>query len=409
MSSSPSLLTRPWFRVAAGLFAVAWGGNQFTPLLVMYRQLDHMDPTTVYMLLGVYVLGIIPGLLLGGPASDRFGRRALMLPAPFIAGLGSLLLAIGPHSVGLLAAGRLLAGLALGLAMAVGSSWIKELSGAPFDAKATPLAGARRGSVSLTVGFALGAAVAAGLAQWGPAATATPYIVNIALCVLCGLWQLPSPETAGPGHGHAVPTGLLDALTVPAAGERRFLLVVVPMAAWIFGTNAVAYAILPNLLMGKVEGAPIGFSGLMTLVALGCGFVTQQFAGRVQKEGSSRGLVVAMAVAAVGMGLAALTAVTTSVAMGLVAAAVLGVSYGFLILGGLREVQAIARPEDLAGLTGVFYSIGYLGFFIPMALSMLSAWIPYPVLLVSGLGVALIALAIIAAGGRLDPRARLKA
>ena len=85
MPATTPLIQRPWFRVALGLFAVAWGGNQFTPLLVMYRELDGMSATTVYLLLGVYVLGIAPGLLIGGPASDQYGRRALMLPAPFLA------------------------------------------------------------------------------------------------------------------------------------------------------------------------------------------------------------------------------------------------------------------------------------------------------------------------------------
>ena len=407
MPATTPLIQRPWFRVALGLFAVAWGGNQFTPLLVMYRELDGMSATTVYLLLGVYVLGIAPGLLIGGPASDKYGRRALMLPAPFLAAGGSLLLALGPHSVPLLMAGRLLTGVALGLAMAVGTSWIKELSSPPFD-NASALAGARRSSLSLTSGFALGAGAAAALAQWGPWPTGTPYLLNIALCVIAGLWQFGAPETAGPGTGRPVPRRLIDALKVPAVFERRFLLVIIPVAAWVFGTNAVSYAVLPNLLMGEVPGFTIAFSGLMCLVGLSCGFITQQFAGRFQKEGTSRGLVIAMALAALGMLGAAATAATVSVPVGLAASALLGVSYGFLILGGLREVQAIARPEDLAGLTGVFYSIAYAGFFVPMALSILSAWIPYPVLMIIGSGVALIALALVAAGGKLDPQARLK-
>lgn len=27
--------TKPWMRVSSALLAVAWGGNEFTPLLVM--------------------------------------------------------------------------------------------------------------------------------------------------------------------------------------------------------------------------------------------------------------------------------------------------------------------------------------------------------------------------------------
>jgi MFS family permease len=72
----------PWLRVSAAVFAVAWGGNEFTPLLVTYRLDQHLSALTVNLLLGAYVLGIVPALLIGGPLSDRFGRRALALPAP---------------------------------------------------------------------------------------------------------------------------------------------------------------------------------------------------------------------------------------------------------------------------------------------------------------------------------------
>ncbi|WP_420754076.1 MFS transporter, partial [Rhodococcus sp. O3] len=87
------------------MFAVAWGGNEFTPLLVMYR-LDHgYSPVVVDVFLFAYVLGIVPALLLGGPLSDRLGRRPLMLPAPFVAAAGSIVLAFGADSALLLVVG----------------------------------------------------------------------------------------------------------------------------------------------------------------------------------------------------------------------------------------------------------------------------------------------------------------
>lgn len=60
----------------------------------MYKQ-EGLSGVTVDALLFVYVFGIAPALLIGGPASDRWGRRPLMLPAPILAGLGSVALALG--------------------------------------------------------------------------------------------------------------------------------------------------------------------------------------------------------------------------------------------------------------------------------------------------------------------------
>lgn len=33
-----------WWGVAAAMFAIAWGGNEFTPLLVMYKAMDYPSP-----------------------------------------------------------------------------------------------------------------------------------------------------------------------------------------------------------------------------------------------------------------------------------------------------------------------------------------------------------------------------
>lgn len=145
-----------WLLVAAAMFTVAWGGNEFTPLLVMYRLEHGFAPVVVDLFLFAYVLGIVPALLVGGPLSDRLGRRPVMVPAPFVGLAGSAVLALGADSAPLLILGRILCGIALGLGMAVGGSWLKELSDPRWDPRATPGAGARRAAMSLTAGFGSG-------------------------------------------------------------------------------------------------------------------------------------------------------------------------------------------------------------------------------------------------------------
>ncbi len=175
--SPTDIAAKQWWGVAAAMFAIAWGGNEFTPLLVMYK--NHGLPvTTVDLLLFYYVLGIVPALLIGGPLSDRYGRRVVLRPAPFVSAAGSLLLAFGATSVPMMSAGRVLCGVALGLAMAVGSSWLKELSQPPFGAAAPGGTGARRSAMSLTGGFAVGAGSAGLLAQWAPWPNTLAYLIT---------------------------------------------------------------------------------------------------------------------------------------------------------------------------------------------------------------------------------------
>ncbi|MEH3142190.1 MAG: MFS transporter [Mycobacterium kyogaense] len=370
--------TRRWLAVAAATFAIAWGGNEFTPLLVMYRSGEGFSGLTVDLLLFAYVLGIVPALLIGGPLSDRFGRRPLMIPAPLLAAAGSLILAAGADSAAVLALGRVFSGLALGLAMAVGGSWLKELSAPPYG---DGTAGARRAAMSLTAGFGLGAAAAGVLAQWGPAPTVLSYACNAALALAAAAVLTVAPETrrrrdaAGPWWAD---------LAIPVEARRRFLCVVVPVAPWVFGAAGSAYAVLPALLTDRVAHAPIAFSALLCVVALGVGFGVQQ-ASRALGSDGPRGVVTALLLLVGGMVCAAWAAAVLTVTAALIAAAVLGAGYGMALLAGLQQIQRLAGPDDLAGLTAVFYSLSYLGFGVPAVLSLLNGvGVSYPAMFGAG-------------------------
>ncbi|MFI1917387.1 MFS transporter [Nocardia sp. NPDC020380] len=367
---------KAWLGVAAAVFAIAWGGNEFTPLLVMYKG-EGLQVTTVDLLLFEYVLGIIPALVIGGPLSDRYGRRLLMRPAPLVAALGSLLLAFGSSSVPMLSAGRVLCGIALGLAMAVGTSWLKELSQPPFTADSAPGVGARRSAMSLTGGFGIGAGVAGVLAQWGPLPDTLPYLINVALCLGAAAWVIHAPETVTPQQN---PNRLLDDLKVPAAAHRRFRRVALPLALWLFTCSAAAYAIMPTLMMPKVHGAPIAFSALITVITLGCGFGIQSVARRIDKPGTIRLTALSLSFVIAGMALAVAASAALTLWLTVATAIMLGLGYGIGMVAGLQEIERIARPDDLAGLNAVFYAVSYLGFGVPVVMALLhdATGVSYP-------------------------------
>ncbi|QIS03467.1 MFS transporter [Nocardia brasiliensis] len=389
-----------WWGVAATMFAIAWGGNEFTPLLVMYKN-HGLPATTVDLLLFYYVLGIVPALLIGGPLSDRYGRRALLRPAPLISAAGALLLAFGSASVPLLSAGRVLCGVALGLAMAVGGSWLKELAQPPFGPAQPGGTGARRSAMSLTAGFAVGAGLAGALAQWAPWPNELAYLINAVLCLITAVWVARVPETVA---RQANPGRLIDDLKVPAAGHRRFRRVVVPIALWLFTSAGTAYAIMPALMAPHLQGAPIAFSALICVITLSCGFAIQSVARRIDKAGTARAAVVSLVFVTCGMATATWASGALTLWSTLAVAVVLGGGYGIGLVAGLQEIERIARPDDLAGLTAVFYSISYLGFGVPALLAFLheTTALPYPTMFAAATLAALSALTLITANYRTD-------
>lgn len=386
--------TRTWLPVAFGMFAVAWGGNEFTPLLVMYRDGFGFSPVVVDVFLFAYVVGIVPALLIGGPLSDRYGRRPLMLPAPAIAAAGSIVIAVGSHTAALLSVGRILSGVALGLGMAVGGSWLKELS--------ADGSGARRAAMSLTSGFGIGAGVAGVLAQWAPLPEVLPYTVHVGIAILATIALTRTPETLAVDATGRASGSLLADLRIPSAGHRRFLTVVLPVAPWVFGSASIAYAVLPGLMADHSGAYPIAFSALLCVVALSAGFAIQAVGRRIDTTASARAILVALGIIVVGMVLVSVAATVLVVPMALLAAAVLGCGYGMAMVSGLQEVQRIAGPRDLAGLTAVFYSVTYLGFAVPAILALLVQEFPvtYPELFAGGAVLAAMSLAFVASRSR---------
>lgn len=390
--------SRAWLLVAFAVFSVAWGGNEATPMLVFYRHQGVFSDVFVDSLLVSYAVGIVTGLLICGPLSDRYGRKPVMLPAPLIALLGSVFIAAGENTEWSIFLGRILAGLAVGIVMSAGGSWIKELSVPPFDNSAGPSTGAQRATMSMTAGFGLGAGLAGVLAQWGPIPGQLPYIIHTLISVIALAGILSVPETRQSAHLKVRGSFWAD-LRIPTARHPRFLTVVAPMAPWVFGAAGVSYAIMPRLVQSQVS-TPVAFSALLTVIALGCGFVIQQFGPRINTSTSARGPVAGLIIVAVGMVIATVSANNIAVWNTVIVAVILGCGYGLCLVSGLTEVQRIAGPDDLGGLTAVYYTLTYIGFFFPMILTELSHTFNYTTMLGFGVVMSLLCLAVVTAFSR---------
>lgn len=350
---------RAWLKAGIAVAAVGWGANQFAPLLLMYHGVLGLSATTLEATFGLYAVGLIPGLLVGGPVSDRYGRRRVMLPALISSVLGSALLIMGGSVIWLLFLGRLVAGVASGAAFSSGAAWVKELSAAASVRAAG--SAARRATVAMTSGFAAGPFVAGILAQWAPAPTLVPYVPHLALALVAIPLVLAAPETRPPARQRR--------RWIPNMRDRRFRLVVVPLAPWVFGSAAIALAYLPALVEDRLGGNALVYSAFVTMLTALAGILVQPLARRADHPGKPRLIATAMAIVIAGLLVAALAAGLSQPALVVLAAIVLGAGYGCCQVCGLLEVQRLAHPDDLAGLTAVYQAISYLGFAVPYLLA----------------------------------------
>lgn len=390
---------RAWLAAAPAVLMMAWGGNQFTPLLLLYRKVEGYSALQVDLFFGAYIIGLIPGFLIAGSLSDRFGRKPLMIASVALSVAAAAVLALGSASPSAMMVGRLLSGVSVAVAMVVGTTWIRELS----TGSVPPAVAARRASLTITAGFLLGAVAAGLLAQWAPWPTLTPYIVQLGLTAIAAVALARGAETAGRRSRRAgeerAARPLVDVYIAPEH-RRRFFTVVLPMAPWVFAAPALAFAVSPAIVVEQLGGLEIAFAALLTLVTLTIGFLIQPSVPRIAARVGGASGSVGLTLLASGALLVAMNVAVQSPLLACAAGVLLGGAYGICMLTGLVEVQAMAQRRNLAGLTGLYYALTYIGFALPAILSALAPTFGMIPLLVAVAALASGCAALVALGVR---------
>ncbi|MGG7569112.1 MFS transporter [Streptomyces sirii] len=379
-------------RVALMMLASGWSANQFSALLGAYRTEMGLSESAVTGLFAVYVIGLIPGLLTGGPLADRCGRRPVALLALVVNLLSTCLLMAGSAATWCLLPGRFLTGLGAGALLAAGSAWVKELSSPPYDPTTSPGTAAKRSGMFVSAGFASGGLIASLIAQWAPYPMLTAYLPHLVLALGAGAAAYGAPESrparTRPTEGAA-----------PAAPETfaraRFWRAVLPVAPWVFAAPTIGFVTLPGLVDGGMAGWQTVYAGVATAVVPGAGLVVQPLARHLATRHRLANGVAGLLVIAAGLTCAAPAAATEQPWLALAAAAILGAGYGLTLSFGLTEVAALAPRAHLARLTSLFWTLAYTGMFTPYALAALSsAGLGVPALLGAGAGLAVLVCAV---------------
>ncbi|OBF62294.1 MFS transporter [Mycobacterium sp. 852002-51971_SCH5477799-a] len=342
--------------VLALLLATGWVANHFVGLMPVISDSEHLSTATLDGIFGIYAVGLLPGLLVGGRVSDALGRRSVALTGSAAALAGTAVMLASQHT-GALLLGRLIVGIGVGLAISSGTAWASDLRG--------PAGAATAGAV-LTAGFALGPFAGGFIVLAGGSGIRVSFGVAAAIVVLATFAVVGAARrTEVTGHAADYDSGQDAPAAVAAPAFSRALSWAMPLAPWVYASATLGFVTIPTRLHTALAAAMA--AGTATLIVNGVSGVVQVLA-RVFSWGPRAGTAGA-ALAALGYALAALAPPALSPALGFPLLLVLGCASGLCLREGLIDLEAAAPPHLRGALTGVFYVATYVGFALPLVLA----------------------------------------
>lgn len=359
---STALLSRPRSKpggvdlrfgaVLAVLLVTGWVANHFVALMPTISERQHLSTATLDAIFGIYAVGLLPGLLIGGRASDAFGRQAVALTGSATAVIGTVVMLLSQQPDVLLI-GRLIVGAGVGLAMTSGTAWASDLRGA---------AGAATAGAVLIAGFAIGplaGGLIAGAAVRGVELSfaLAAVLVVIAMVVTVVATRRTDAAPAAPATAkEAVGSGL---------SSSRALSWAMPLAPWVFASATLGFITIPARVHTGLA-APVA-AGMAALIVNGASGVIQLVA-RAGWWGPRAGTAGAV-LAALAYALIAVAPATMTLSLALPLLLILGCASGLSLREGLIDLEAAAPQHVRGALTGAFYSVTYIGFGLPLLLT----------------------------------------
>jgi MFS family permease len=343
-----------FFGTAAVFAALFFAAGAPTPLLVQYQHKWGFSPGILTVAFASYTLALLAALLTAGSLSDHLGRRPVIAGALVIELAAMLVFLVAPN-VGWVIAGRVVQGLATGIATSAFSAAVIELAPPERKRLGTVIIGSAAAG-----GLGIGALLTGAAVQFTSdantivfAALSAAMAAGIAVAVL-------SHETAPLRPGAA--RSLMPNVRVPGAARREFFAgVPVHISAWMLG--GLFLGLGPTIIQGVFH--------------IHSGFVEGATAAIYPLAGSSAGVLLGSttprrttAIGGAGI-LAGAVAIVTGIAthtlpLLLIGGAAGGVGFGGSFAGGVRLISPLVKQHERAGVFAGVYVVAYLAFGVPV-------------------------------------------
>src|SRR5580692_7224454 len=329
-----------------------------SPLYGLYRARDNLSALTITVVFAIFAAGTIAMLRSDNYVAARIGRRGVMLAAVATMMVAMAVLALWKDLPGLLI-GRLITGVAVGLAAGTAITYLIELR-----LRANPGASAARATTigtAVTVGaLGIGPLIAGCLAQWVSQPLTVPYLVFIVLGVLALAGLRAAPETGAPVSGTA-------ARGQPASPRPKPRLPVPAAAATLAGFAANGlFAGLSGLFLATTLHHPShALSGASLFILFSCGVASQLATARLAAprvlSAGTVSMLAGLALLVVSVRLSA-----PSLALFLIGGALIGAGSGAVFKGTTGIVLAASPPQSRVAMTSALLIALYVGLSVPV-------------------------------------------
>jgi predicted MFS family arabinose efflux permease len=329
-----------------------------SPLYGLYRTRDHLSALTITIVFAIFAAGTIAALRADSFIAARIGRRGVMLAAVATMMVAAGLLAIWKDLPALLI-GRLLTGVADGLAAGTAIVYLIELR-VRADPKA-PVARAQIVGTSISVGaLGIGPLIAGTLAQWAKWPLTLPYLVFVGLGAVALIGLATAPETGTPAPR---PTTAAQPTTARRSARLPLPAAAATMAA--FAANGL-FAGLSGLFLATTLRHPShALSGVALFLVFASGVASQLATTHLPAP-----RVLALGIISMLVGLALLAIAvrlsTPSLALFLIAGALIGAGAGAVFKGTTGLVLKAAAPENRVAMTSDLLIALFLGLSVPV-------------------------------------------
>jgi predicted MFS family arabinose efflux permease len=340
--------SRAFWLVAFALSVAIMGNNAPSPIYPIFQQRFGLSTGELTLVFAAVVIGVIPSLLILGPASDRVGRRPLLAVALTMALLGAVGFTIA-NSLGSLLVARVLQGVSFGALSGTAVAALVELEPTADHARATLTA-----TVTVVASQAIAPLAAGVLAQYAPDPARLTFfaLAALLLAALAGLALVPETVARSSEPRRA------SAQLVGVTREIRTQFFAASLAVICsFGALGLVAALGPKFVAALLAVHNLAVGGAVVFAMLAASAVAQL----TTRHWPPRAQLIRGALILAG-GLAILLAgvIGGSLAPFLIGITVAGVGQGLAYLGAQSLLDSVVPAEQRASVMSAFFLVLYM-------------------------------------------------